>query len=183
MRLVIGRKCIWVMQTLTNQKNCEKSVVRFVYEVSRELSDSSVCSAPALTLIYRWNGQNVGNAVISRPDKPPPEVVLIERQPRRWANRKILSGSRAEPTNLASRGTGALWKQGRCVGGREDLSIPGLWSSLQVDSFTEKLDLTRLALQTSGLLWRWRRSDQPRLYRSKAGAPAAVPDSRTSLTT
>lgn len=34
---------------------------------------------------------------------PPPEVVLIERQPRRWANRKMLSGPRAEPTNQAGR--------------------------------------------------------------------------------
>lgn len=100
-------------QTLTNHKSFEKFGVRVVYKVRRELSDCSPSLNSHLPVKQPIEeGREAGeNVVISRPDKPPPEVVLIERQPRRWANRKILSGPRAEPTNQAGRGAGAFWSR------------------------------------------------------------------------
>lgn len=107
-------------QTLTNHKSFEKFGVRVVYKVRRELSDCSPSLNSHLPVKQPiGEGREAGeNVVISRPDKPPPEVVLIERQPRRWANRKILSGPRAEPTNQAGRGTGAFWSRGDVWGER-----------------------------------------------------------------
>lgn len=94
-----------------------KNWVSVVYKGSRGPSDCSV-----LTPIYRRNspsGREAGeNVVISRPDKPPPEVVLIERQPRLWANRKILSGPCTEPTNQPGRGVEAFWSRGDVWGER-----------------------------------------------------------------
>lgn len=94
-----------------------KNGVSVVYKGSRGPSDCSV-----LTPIYRRNsplGREAGeNVVISRPDKPPPEVVLIERQPRLWANRKILSGPCTEPTNQPGRGVEAFWSRGDVWGER-----------------------------------------------------------------
>lgn len=88
-----------------------KNGVSVVYKGSRGPSDCSV-----LTPIY-WRNSPLGreageNVVISRPDKPPPEVVLIERQPRLWANRKILSDPCTEPTNQPGRGVKAFWSRG-----------------------------------------------------------------------
>lgn len=63
-----------------------------------------------------------GNAVISRPEEPPPEVALIERQPRRGAKRKIISGLCTDAANQHSRTTEAFSKRGDVWG---DQSITG----------------------------------------------------------
>lgn len=78
---------------------------------------------------------------------PPPEVVLIEKQPRRWANRKDpIWDPRADGTNqapeLSGAGGGRVWGVG--VGG-EMCERPRLCSSLQVDSLTQKPEPTRAA--------------------------------------
>lgn len=132
---MIEAKCSCVARALANHthtKKENKNRFRVVYKGSRGPSDCSVCSAQSLTPIYRCNqpvgegreaGRQAGeNVVISRPDKPPPEVVLIERQPCRWANRKILSGPRTEPTNQPGRGAGAFWSRGEAWGERTGAS-------------------------------------------------------------
>lgn len=63
------------------------------------------------------------NIVISRPDKPPPEVVLIERQPRCRANRVILSAPCSESANQPSR---RLSHTGRDVWREETRPLPCL---------------------------------------------------------
>lgn len=97
------------------------------------------------------------NIVISRPDKPPPEVALIERQPRHWANRKILSGPCTEPANKPSRSTEAFSNRGD-VWREETRASPGLL--LFLDGLVEKkLDLNRLveaAERKTGPDWSWR---------------------------
>lgn len=81
------------------------------------------------------------NIVISRPDKPPPEVALIERQPRRWANRKILSGPCTEPANQSGRSSEAFSNRGDVC--REDTrASPGLLLFLG-GLLEEKMDLNR----------------------------------------
>lgn len=86
------------------------------------------------------------NIVISRPDKPPPEVALIEKQPRHWANRKILSGSYTEPANQHSRRSEAFANKGD-VWREETRASPGLLLFLD-GLLGEKLDLNSLLEMT-----------------------------------
>lgn len=105
------------------------------------------------------------NIVISRPDKPPPEVALIERQSCRWANRKILSGPCTEPANQPSRSTEAFSIRGD-VWREETRASPGLLLFLD-GLLEEKLDLNHL-LETA----EWKERPGPVLQGSGLGDAA-----------
>lgn len=122
--------------------------------------------------------------------------MLIERQPCRWANRKILSGLRTEPTNQPGRGAEAFWSRGDAWGERTGASAGSAphyrWILLQrhwwnpvhgereAPAGAEELRVA-LAMVLVGLASKtlWMRGAWP--PRSKAGGLAAIPCTRTSL--